>query len=223
MKLINMVDYSDINKQIIELWKEFPNDRGNRIPYLFPPSMDECFLFIGFNPSFPIALQNRAWEHPYNIAILDNINEDQVIKQEIETQQLLPYFNPLREIASTFQPPPQWSHIDVFMLRENTQKQAEEVVYPYNRFSNFGRKQFDLFTKALQKSTPKVIVVINAKASQIIETHLQLSYNRNDGCYYASENNNIKAPFFLGGMLTGMHALDVFSRKRLTWHINTKL
>jgi len=217
------VDYSDINRQIIELWKEFPNDRGNRIPFLFPHSEDGCILFVGFNPSFPKELENRDWEHPYDIDRLDNINEDQIIIQERETQNYLPYFKPLNKIAAEFQLP--WSHLDVFMLRETSQKQAQRAVYPApaNEFTPFGKKQFDLFTKALQKSTPKVIVVINALASHILCTHLQLEYNLTDGCHYASKDMSIKAPFFLGGMLTGMRALDDFNRKRLTWHIHTKL
>jgi hypothetical protein len=216
-----MVDYSDINKQIIKLWREFPNDRGNRIPFLFPHSEDGCLLFIGFNPSFPPVLQNREWEHPYDINMLDKINEDQLMKQERETQYFLPYFNPLKEIAAEFQLP--WSHLDVFMLRETSQKQAQQAVCPANDLTPFGKKQFDLFTKALQKSTPNVIVVINALASRILKTHLPLEYRPVDGCYHAPKDKNIEAPFFLGGMLTGQHAVDVFSRQRLIWHIGTKL
>ncbi len=216
-----MVDYSDINRDIIKLWKDFPNDRGNRIPFLFPPSEDGCLLFIGFNPSFPPAHANRVWPHPYDIARLDDINEDQIILQERQTQSFLPYFKPLKAIAAELQL--LWSHLDVFMLRETSQKQARKAVYPVNGLTPFGKKQFALFTKALQKSTPRIIVVINALASQIIEAHLPLEYNCVDGCYYASENMNIQAPFFLGSMLTGQRALDVFNRKRLNWHINTKL
>jgi hypothetical protein len=220
-KAIKMVDYSDINKQIIQLWKQYPNDRGNRIPLLFPHSEDGCLLSIGFNPSFSRNLQNRNWEHPYDITMLDRINENQIIKQEKETQYSLPYFKPLAEMAAKFELP--WSHLDDFMLRENSQTQVLNVVYPHNEFTPFGKKQFDLFAKALQRSTPRVIVVNNAKASSIIKTHLQLEYQPIDGCYYASKDKNIKAPFFLGGMLTGQHAVDRFSRERLIWHIKTKL
>lgn len=218
-----MVDYSDINKQIIQLWKDSPAHRGDRIPFLFPYGEDRCLLFIGFNPSFPSELQRREWIHPYDITRLDNIDEAQLIKQEIETQDYLPYFKPLKKIAAKFELP--WSHFDVFMLRENSQTVATQAVYDINNntFIPFGQKQFALFIEALQKSNPCVIVVINALASRIIKTHLPLKYNVVDGCYYASKDKNIKAPFFLGGMLTGQRAVDVFSRERLIWHIETKL
>jgi hypothetical protein len=221
--VIDMADYSDINRQIILLWKEFPADRGNRIPLLFPPSRDECLLFIGLNPSFPQQFENRRWPHSYDIRMLDNIKEDQIIRQEEETQRgnVLTYFISLNRWVAEIKR--QWSHLDVFMLRENSQKEVKKAVYPNNTFTPFGKKQFDLFAQALQKSTPRVIVVINALASHIIETHLQLEYKPIDGCYYASADKNIKAPFFLGGMLTGQRALDVFNRKRLFWHIKTKL
>ncbi|MGD1154028.1 MAG: hypothetical protein ABR911_14295 [Syntrophales bacterium] len=218
-----MADYSDINKQIVQLWREFPDYRGNRIPFLFPHSEDGCLLFVGFNPSFPPELQNREWIHPYDITRLDNIDEAQLIKQEIETQDYLPYFKPLKKIAAKLELP--WSHFDVFMFRENSQTVATQAVYDANNntFKPFGQKQFDLFAKALQRSNPRLIVVINALASRIIKTHLPLEYRPLDGCYYASRNKNIKAPFFLGGMLTGQRAVDVFSRERLIWHIETKL
>ena len=218
-----MVAYSDINKQIIQLWREFPDYRGNRIPFLFPHSEDGCLLFIGFNPSFPPELQNREWIHPYDITRLDNIDEVQLIKQEIETQNYLPYFKPLKEIAAKFKL--RWSHFDVFMLRETIQKVAMQTVYNDNdnTFTLFGQKQFDLFTKALQRSNPSVIVVINAAASHIIKTNLLLEYHPVDGCYYASRDENIEAPFFLGGMLSGQRTVDDFSKERLIWHIETKL
>ncbi len=216
-----MADYSEINGQIIQLWKDFPNERGRKIPLLFPHSEDGCLLFIGFNPSFPQKLESRRWDHSYDITILDNINEAQVIEQEKETQCSLPYFEQLKKIADELELP--WSHLDLFMLRQNSQKQVRRVVYPTDKFTPFGEKQFDLFIKALQKSTPRVIIVINALASQIIRTHLPLEYKPIDGCYYAPAGKNINAPFFLGGMLTGQRALDVFNRERLTWHIKTKV
>ena len=211
-----MVNYSDINKEIIDLWKEFPNECGNRIPLLFPPSEDGCILFISFNPSFPPALANQNWEHPYDIERLFNINADQVIKQEIKTHNSLPYFKPLKDIAGDLNLP--CSHLDIFMLRETKQETATNVCGNENQLTPFGRRQFDLFIHALQKSSPKVTVVINASASRIIKAQLNLSYKSSDGCYYSSDEK-INAPFFLAGMLSGQHAMDTFSRERLVWHI----
>jgi hypothetical protein len=204
-----MPQYSDINDEIINVWKDFPTDCGSKIPLLFTPSEDRCVLFISFNP--------------YDISMLDTINVEQVIQQEIETQtqDTLPYFKPLKDIAGKLHL--SWSHLDIFMLRETSQEKAKpKVLDNTNQFTRFGKKQFHLFTKALQKSTPKVIVVINALTSEIIKTQLRLKYNSDDGCYYAPDEN-INAPFFLGSMLSGQRALDIFSRERLIWHIQQKL
>lgn len=195
---------------------------GDKIPLLFPPSEEDCMLFISFNPSFPDELKNKKWQHSYDISTLNTINVEQVIKQEIETQDSLRYFNIFKEIARLLHLP--WSHLDVFMLRETSQEKAKPKVCDDARkqLTRFGQKQFDLFTKALQISTPKAIVVSNALASAIIKAQLRLKHNFTDGCYYATDDK-IKAPFFLSGMLSGQRALDVFNRERLIWHIHQKL
>jgi hypothetical protein len=87
-----------------------------------------------------------------------------------------------------------------------------------NQFTPFGEKQFALFRKALYRSQPKVIVVINAAASHILKFHLGLNYNDGDGCYYSSDEK-INAPFFVGSMLSGQRALDIYNRERLIWHL----
>lgn len=215
-----MVSYSDINDEIISLWKEFPDERGNTIPLLYPPSERDGILFVGFNPSFPIAIENNLG-HLYDIDTLDRINVDTVIKEEMKSQATLPYFSPLKEIASKLTLP--WSHLDIFMFRETSQNKAQERVFTASKqFTPFGEKQFALFRKALYKSHPKAIVVINAAASHILKSHLRLNYNDGDGCYYSSDEN-IKAPFFLGSMLSGQRALDIYSRERLTWHLKRVL
>jgi hypothetical protein len=217
-----MPNYTAINEEIIKVWKAFPEARGNKIPLLFPPSEDGCTLFISFNPSFPDRLNKRKWKHSYDIKTLDTINTEEVVQQEIETQDFLSYFNPLKVIADELRLP--WAHLDIFMLRETSQEKAKPKVYESmtKRLTRFGQKQFDLFTEALQISTPKVIVVINALASEIIETQLRLKYDSTDGCYY-DPDNKIKAPFFLGSMLSGQRVLDIYNRKRLVWHIRQKL
>ncbi len=216
-----MPHYSDINDEIINVWRDYPHERGGRIPLLFPPSEHGCVLFISFNPSFPATLNERNWEHSYDIDAIETINVDRVIQQEIDTQNFLPYFTPLKDIARKLNLP--WSHLDTFMLRETSQKNARiKVCDDAYQLTLFGQSQFNLFIKALQISTPKVIVVINALASRIIKTQLYLSYDPRDGCYYSSDEN-IKAPFFLGGTLSGQRALDIFNRERLVWHIQQKL
>jgi hypothetical protein len=211
-----MVDYSDINEEIINLWKEFPNERGNTIPLLFPPSEREGILFVGFNPSFPTAIENKLG-HLYDIDTLDRINVDTVIKEEMKAQATLAYFSPLRDIASKLNLP--WSHLDIFMFRETSQNRAQERVFTDTRqFTSFGEKQFALFRKALYKTHPKVIVVINAAASHILKVYLGLNYNDADGCYYSSDEK-INAPVFLGSMLSGQRALDIYNRERLIWHM----
>ncbi len=216
-----MTEFLDINTEIIELWRTHPDECGSKIPFLYPPCAENCILFIGFNPSFPQVFESRSWAQSYDIGLLDKIDVPQIIKQEIEAQYSLPYFNPLKKIATQMGLP--WSHFDVFMFRENSQEQAKlRVLVGKDELKPFGRKQFELFTKALQRCSPKIIVVINAAASDVLKANLGLRYEETDGCYY-SRIENVEAPFFLGGMLTGQRALDVYSRSRLIWHIQLKL
>ncbi len=217
-----MPSYRDINEKIVCVWKEAsPEERGDKIPLLFPPSGDSCALFVSLNPSFPEMLRERNWDHPYGIETLDKINVAQVIRQERWTQNHLPYFSPLKTVADRLRL--RWAHLDVFMLRETSQKEAKAKVYDTEKrqLTGFGQKQFDLFAKALEISTPRLIVVINALASAIIKAHLPLEYDSTDGCHYARGDKT--RPFFLGGMLSGMRAMDVYSRERLIWHIQQRL
>ena len=103
---------------------------GINCRFFFPPSEAGGLLFVGFNPSFPNELKNRQWKHSYDIGTVNTIDVDQLIKQEIETQDILPYFKILKEIADKVHLP--WSHIDVFMLRETSQDKAKQKVFQAN-------------------------------------------------------------------------------------------
>lgn len=64
------------------------------------------------------------------------------------------------------------------------------------------------------KKTLKFIYVNNAKASKDIAKALTGKENVNDS-YIKYEYKNEKIKIFLGGMLSGQHAMDIYSRNRL--------
>ncbi len=64
------------------------------------------------------------------------------------------------------------------------------------------------------KKTLKFIYVNNAKASKDIAKALTGKENVNDS-YIEYEYKNEKIKIFLGGMLSGQHAMDIYSRNRL--------
>ena len=72
------------------------------------------------------------------------------------------------------------------------------------------------------KAKPKVIVVVNAFASNILKKEFKLEYAEEHG-YHTTRLNNQLVPVFLGSMISGQRAMDVYSYQRLKWHINKAL
>jgi len=115
-----------------------------------------------------------------------------------------------------------WEHIDLFFIRETSQKQLKKYIFIKNEDPNeFAQRQLDLSKELINLAKPRIIVVINALASRLYKRMGFLDgdkLNQDRGCYFTLLNDR-KVPTLLGGPVSGQRALDVESRKRLIWHV----
>lgn len=94
-------------------------------------------------------------------------------------------------------------------------------------YSDFWKNQLKLTKLLVHELKPKIVVVPNAFASEIFIKEFDVQPKSKDpdedtGHHFVSIGGN-KTPLFLGSMLSGQRALDVYSRQRLSWHIRKAL
>lgn len=167
-----------------------------------------ALLFVGINPSLKEDRKTPAIEHCSLAEALKNHPH---------------YFDAFRKISDDLDRHP-WTHLDLFLVRTKNQKKFEEILTnPHAR--EFLDEQLKLADKIIGQITPRAIIVCNALASKIfsgvnvkncdVRLKYRLNYDPKLGtCLWSG------TPVFFSGMLTGIRALDVESRKRLTWHID---
>ncbi|MEH7076235.1 hypothetical protein [Neobacillus drentensis] len=118
--------------------------------------------------------------------------------------------------------------LDLFFIRDTNQKNIEKrlkqkisntrpVKY---EFTTFAEEQIKISMEALSLSDPDLILIANAKASNIfIEYNKDKIYSKQFGdlkCYIFKLNGR-SVPIFFSSMLSGQRALDTFSLDRLIW------
>jgi hypothetical protein len=143
----------------------------------------------------------------------------------------IPYFNKMKEIAQYCES--DWTHLDLFFIRETSQKIIESLTYSNVEFLN---AQLDITFKIIERANPKLILVANAFASEFfgklkakhyglqkIWRGFDLIFEGNNSTFnskigtYEIEINNKKIPLIFSGMLSGQRALDIGSFERLKW------
>ncbi len=92
-------------------------------------------------------------------------------------------------------------------------------------YPSFFQEQISIAYEVINSLEPKVVVVVNAKASDLIldSWKSKLKYSENTGYHNIILNNGESIPIFFSGMLSGRRPLDKHSRKRLIWHIKRSL
>ncbi|TPG21383.1 hypothetical protein [Variovorax guangxiensis] len=194
-------------------------------------------LFVGMNPSF----SRQAVEKILRVAVPDSPDVDAFFTWDaaldgkslerriaevacFETTARVvynPYFRPLERFAKRVGAKTQ-AHIDMFLMRHTSQKALQKTHgATFNKLSPFAREQFELFRYTLEAMDPKVVVVVNAGASDIALEGLGLTSADNGRSYYWDKLP--AARFFLSGMLSGQRALDTYSRVRLELDVKAAL
>lgn len=218
---------SDPNKEILRLYKEYPQDEPykDRPPLLYPSLNKNALVFIGLNPSYREDL-NKFLE-------LTESDQEKLITQESEFQDpysekfYRKYFGKIEEIAEYVEKGQKWAHLDLFFIRETASTKLKKHFGiledgKISKNTDFAQSQISLIKKTLPQMRPLAIIVINALASKIIQQYwknnLSEQLHNLTGCHFLTiENNHV--PIFISGMLSGQHALDNGSFERLKWHI----
>ncbi|MBL0316357.1 MAG: hypothetical protein IPP69_11475 [Flavobacteriales bacterium] len=123
-----------------------------------------------------------------------------------------------------------WSHLDLFCFRETNQRYVLDLLKSEHGI-DFLKIQFDLFRSILEVANPKIIVVCNALARDILNykssmgnligVNFEYEFDYKIGTpRIVSEGPLNDKPIFFSSMLSGQRALDRGSFERLGWHIN---
>ncbi len=119
----------------------------------------------------------------------------------------------------------------MFYFRETNQGETKKRIgYPNNKeksiLNKFALAQLDILKEIIIGINPKVIVVVNAFASDIINDYGLFKINKNEfemEGYDILEIDNKNIPIIFSSMLTGQRALDNHSLRRLKWIIKKSI
>lgn len=208
-----------------DIFKE-PDKEYRKHPLLPKEVIKNSLMFIGINPSF--TKNGVIPEHEKNIGFYSTLNKD---------QKDITYFEKMKEIAKYCKI--EWTHLDLFFLRETNQKIIEGLTYSNIKFLN---SQLDISFEIIEKSSPKLLIVSNALASEFFGKkkstkhrsfkekiwkgydlyfennfwNKEATFNVEIGAYEIKLNNKL-VPVLFSGMLSGQRALDIGSLERLKW------
>lgn len=176
-------------------------------------------LFIGLNPSYTEEDPDTSVKYYY---LTQTGNKYQK------------YFKKFEELSKNLNLV--WGHIDLLLVRETKQKNIDGLFKEKNGVP-FIWEQLQISNAILKEVNPKIIVVCNTKARQLLgkdrnkknnkgrEKLVSLGYNfmfdKKIGTHrITNEDSPLKGtPVFFTSMLTGQRALDNGSFERLEWHI----
>lgn len=220
-------------EQYKKIWNEYQNTEVNKgtktsnhnlldrgFTFQFDEEItDVDVLFVGINPSYAgnpeepkFYTQEQALGHKY-FKSFSNIQE---------------------ELKSKYNRNITWTHMDLLVFRETSQKFISETLYKSEDGLNFIMAQLELGKKILEHISPKVMVVSNTQARAFLGGDRYYSENKDFNIWMGYDfkfdhelgtlrvvNHNELDPFvFFTSMLSGQSALDKGSKERLTWHIN---
>ncbi len=217
------MENAKINKKIIRLWKKYPKESGKYAPLLYPEFNKNGILFIGLNPSFSEKYFKKV---QIDIKKLSKNNKDYdfiiVVEKNAASEGGYNYFARFYNISKYVGLHHQ--HIDLFYFRETTQKKAKEIIRKDTKELNgFAISQLKITIEIIKEISPKIVVVVNACASDLIlERHDLFKINKKifeKKGYYLLEINNRQIPIIFTSMLTGQRALDKHTFKKLKWDI----
>ena len=207
-----------INQKIIELWKDYPEEiRGTNWPVLWPEFKKDTILFVGLNPSLTKKIplySNKDLENEEKIL--------EIIEKERKSMDKYHYFDPFKKIAKNIGfEENNFDHIDLFFYRETSSKRFMSFLNnPKNK--EFKEDQLKISLDAISKTQPRVILVANKNASDIITNRFSDLIDDSNYLLNGFERikiNNKEIPIFFSGMISSARRIDDFSLKRLIWHL----
>lgn len=216
-----------VNRQILEIWnnwnKYFPGENPQIGPLFFDNFKKNCILFIGLNPSFSQKASKRIykWRMRKKLGEVEWVN--QCVNADKYHVEKHPYFHQFRKFAREINM--EWEHIDLFFYKETSQKTFRKVIYENGELTQFANDQLKISLELIKSINPRVIIVANALASEIIREKLDQDIGKLDKRkgFHTFPLSRRRVPIFFSSMWTGQRALDRWSLERLKWHIRKSI
>jgi hypothetical protein len=212
------INIDSFNDRIIKLWREYEIEKKLTLsPLLYHEPEKGGLLFISLNPSFNP--KDSATRRLYQFADI-NENRDKIIKKHEYDVNSMPFFQPFLEISENVIQP--CAQMDLFYYRESNQSKFEKEIFDNKKLNRFGCDQLNISKDIIAYINPKIIVVTNARARDILKgdkgyvpSAIQVgSFNEDYGAYLMGIDNNKCPTFFTGYMSTDKGTIE-----RLKWHI----
>ncbi len=168
-------------------------------------------LFVGMNPSFSA----KAWNNGK-----DDSSVFYDIPKSSEKKDSNTFFRTILnfyEEINGYKPP--FAHHDLLFVRATNQKAVLEWMEE-PLMNDFFKGQLDISKSIIESTSPVLIVVLNAGASNLFR---KLFADNRPFCEelgaYLYIINGKRTPVLFSGMLSGQRALDLGSKESLKWHI----
>lgn len=191
---------NQFGKKIEEIWNnpEYNSLQIKERGYAIQNELEtNVLLFVGINPSY----NNQPGKIFYNN----------------DHSEIHPYFKKFKDISEKVGVG--WAHIDLLFVRETNQKVVKEIESK-KLGKKFINEQLDISLTIIENVLPKIIVVNNTYARELLKGRLDNDFNMNLGTPKFTTPNSLKGtPIFFTSMLTGQRALDLGSYERLIWQI----
>jgi len=210
-------------------------------PLLYPDLIKRSVLFVGMNPSFDTRYlakaegvsENELWKL-YNIKNAKySAKWIESVEKATHSEKTHPYFGKFEKVTeylNKYFPEDRfdWEHIDLLTFR-NTQQNESLKRLGLDRTDNpakisdiemrkFIIDQLNVAKELLENIEPRIIIVVNAKASRIYKSFFVTNWCEKYGCYFTDIKER-KVQTHLTGMLTQQRALDKESFRSLKWNI----
>lgn len=238
-----MTENTDIyNQKIIDLWVKYSEKHPftQLFPLLYKPFEENRILFIGLNPSFD---KSKILKHGTNAGIIKSENDleelynwsnvpsrdliDKIIALDKCIIEKHSYYKPLQRISEFLKL--KMEAIDLFVFRKTKQLDIKNYIKFVNdkiEMDSFFTEQVNIALDLINNMNPRLIVVVNAFASDIIKSVWKewiTDFSRDKGHHFFKLSTDKEIPVFFSGMLSGQRALDKYSRERLKWHLRKAL
>lgn len=160
-------------------------------------------LFLGMNPSYPNG-------HKESGGFYDITNKNAYFDSIIKFRKEIP-------ISSDF------CHHDILFVRHTNQKEILSAL-EQAKFHDFFIEQLLLSRDIILAAEPKLIVVLNAGARDIIQKYMfpfswDNDFDKDLGAIMLKRENGMTIPVIFSGMLSGQRAMDFGTKRTLLWHI----
>lgn len=200
---------------------------------LYPENISKNkILFLGMNPSFIISKDGREIMAEPNKRLkgdeylgFNKILYEKEITEVPSKERYQTYF----KIFDIISEDKEWTHFDILPFRERNQNNITKyfngkdplILKIFNEYISISKE-------IIENSDPKLIIMANAYLRNFTNSndnkHLNIfetKFNEQMGTHIIINGPLSSKPIFFTSMLSGQRALDIGSRERLIWHINS--